>query len=58
MYELYGHTADLGMRVVAEGVETDEQLDVLRAAGCDAAQGHLFGVSLPFEDFAAAWDTT
>jgi len=33
----------LGMRVVAEGVETEEQLDVLRAGGCHMAQGFLLG---------------
>jgi diguanylate cyclase (GGDEF)-like protein len=34
-----GH--NLGMRVVAEGVETDDVLDALRATGCDVAQGYL-----------------
>lgn len=32
----------LGFSVVAEGIETAEQLDVLRAAGCDTGQGYLF----------------
>ena len=33
----------LGAIVVAEGVERDEQLEVLREIGCDAVQGYLFG---------------
>jgi diguanylate cyclase (GGDEF)-like protein len=33
----------MGLRVVAEGVETQEQLDALRAMGCERAQGFLLG---------------
>lgn len=33
----------LGVRAVAEGVETAEQLSLLRTMGCDAAQGYFFG---------------
>jgi EAL domain-containing protein (putative c-di-GMP-specific phosphodiesterase class I) len=33
----------LGLRVVAEGIETDRQLQTLRALGCDDGQGYLFG---------------
>lgn len=39
------HTFDL--RVVAEGIETPEQLARLRADGCDEAQGYLFSRPLP-----------
>jgi diguanylate cyclase (GGDEF)-like protein len=35
--------ASLGMGVVAEGVETDQQREVLTAAGCGALQGYRFG---------------
>jgi len=39
----------LGVRVVAEGVETVAQRDHLRALGCDAAQGYLFSVPLDMD---------
>ena len=40
-----GHT--LGLDVVAEGVETVQQLRELRRLGCDLAQGYLFSGALP-----------
>jgi EAL domain-containing protein (putative c-di-GMP-specific phosphodiesterase class I) len=42
----------LGMEVVAEGVETPEQLLALRSLGCTVAQGYLFGRPVPAEDLA------
>lgn len=43
----------LGMNLTAEGVETESQSEVLRALGCDDAQGYLFGKPMPFEEVLA-----
>ena len=41
----------LNMKVLAEGVETQEELDCLRSLGCNNYQGFYFSKPLPFEDF-------
>ncbi len=41
----------LGLRVVAEGVETLAQADFLRGSGCDFAQGYLYAPGLQADDF-------
>jgi EAL domain-containing protein (putative c-di-GMP-specific phosphodiesterase class I) len=43
----------LNMTVVAEGVETQEQLEKLRSLGCDEMQGYLFSKPLPPKDAIA-----
>jgi len=45
--------AALDLRVVAEGVSRQAQLDFLAAEGCDLAQGYLIGEAMDAEDFAA-----
>ncbi|CAK15636.1 putative bifunctional diguanylate cyclase/phosphodiesterase [Pseudomonas entomophila] len=41
----------LGLRIVAEGVETDRQQDFLTRLGCDSLQGYLLGQPVPPEQF-------
>ena len=41
----------LELSVLAEGVETEAQLDFLIESGCHAYQGYLFSKPLPIEDF-------
>jgi EAL domain-containing protein (putative c-di-GMP-specific phosphodiesterase class I) len=49
----------LGLEVVAEGVETQEQFDRLRMLGCGAIQGFLFGAPQPPEAYSAApWSSS
>lgn len=40
----------LGLGVVAEGIETEEQLDCVRSIGCESVQGYLLGKPLPGAD--------
>ena len=43
----------LGMKVIAEGIETASQRDLLASAGCDYGQGYLFARPMPASDFEA-----
>lgn len=42
---------DLGLKVVAEGIETKEDLDRIRHLGCDLAQGYYYAKPMPAMDF-------
>lgn len=44
---------NMGMKVVAEGIETPEQLEILTRLGCEYGQGYLFSRPLASEDAAA-----
>jgi len=43
----------LGLRLIAEGIETEEQLRLLTELGCDFGQGYLWSRPLPFDDATA-----
>ena len=48
----------LGLSVIAEGVESEEQLAILREEGCDQVQGFLIHEPLPSDRFAALLEPT
>lgn len=50
-----GLCADLGLDVIAEGIESAEQAGTIVAAGCRLAQGHLFGRPAPIADIVAEY---
>jgi EAL domain-containing protein (putative c-di-GMP-specific phosphodiesterase class I) len=48
---IIGMAHKLGIKVIAEGIETAEQRDLLAAAGCDYGQGYLFSRPVPAAEF-------
>ena len=46
-----GHS--LGLEIVAEGIETEEQQEQLVAFGCDTGQGFLYSPAIPAEEVPA-----
>lgn len=51
VHSLVAMAHNIGLRVIAEGVETQVQAEFLEASGCDEAQGYLFSRALPAEAF-------
>jgi len=52
-----GLARGLGVETLAEGIELEHQASFLRAAGCDIAQGYLFGRPVPASDFLERFGT-
>lgn len=48
---------DLGLTTVCEGVETEEQVAMLRDLGCDVGQGYVYSKPLPLAEFRARFAT-
>jgi hypothetical protein len=44
---------ELGMKTLAEGVETKEELDFLKEIGCGKIQGYYYGKPMPIDDMFA-----
>lgn len=45
----------LGMEVIAEGVETEEQAEFLMSEGCNHAKGYFYGKPMPANEFEKFW---
>ena len=48
---------NLGYELICEGVETDEQIEVLKQIGCDVIQGYWYSRPLTMEDYELLLET-
>jgi EAL domain-containing protein (putative c-di-GMP-specific phosphodiesterase class I) len=55
---IIGMAHRLNLQVIAECVETAEQLEFLRANGCDQAQGYYIARPMPVQELEVLWRTT
>ena len=53
VHAIVGLADVLGLSVVAEGVETSDQLDALRALDCELGQGYLWSPAVPADEVLA-----
>lgn len=51
VHSIIGMSHEIGIKTVAEGVETEEQVSFLRQSGCDYIQGYYYSKPLPEEEF-------
>lgn len=51
VHSIIGMAHEIGIKIVAEGVETEEQVSFLRQSGCDYIQGYYYSKPLPEEEF-------
>ena len=51
VHSIIGMAHEIGIKTVAEGVETEEQVSFLRQSGCDYIQGYYYSKPLPEEEF-------
>lgn len=53
MTNIVAMAKDMGLKVIAEGVEEEQQVEMLGSMGCDMAQGYFFSRPIPANEFEA-----
>lgn len=54
---IIGMANALEMKTVAEGVESEEQIKMLRRVGCDFIQGYVYAKPMPVDEFEKRWES-